>query len=95
MSKKNAVAPFLQPEKLKNECGLTSLYIVNFFKTGIVASLYIFDSSVSSVLQYLLDLNILFISEKLSLTLWNLKIEMSKGLNKIEINEKEALFILE
>lgn len=62
-------------------------------KKSIVASLYIFDAFVSFVLQYIMDLNILFISDKLSLTLWNLKIEISKGLNKIEINEKEALFI--
>lgn len=40
-----------------------------------------------------MDLNILFISDKLSLTLWNMKIEISKGLNQIKINEKEALFI--
>lgn len=40
-----------------------------------------------------MDLNILFIFDKPSLTLWNLKIEISKGLNKIEINEQEALFI--
>lgn len=40
-----------------------------------------------------MDLNILFIFGKLSLTLWNLKVEICKGLNNIEINEKEALFI--
>lgn len=40
-----------------------------------------------------MDLNILFIAGKLSLTLWNLKTEISKGLNEIEISEKEALFI--
>lgn len=95
MSHKKAVGPFLQPEEFKNECGLTSIPILNFFKTGIVASLYIFDASVSSVLQYLMDLNILFMSERLSLTLWNLKVGISRGLNEIEINEKEALFVLE
>lgn len=40
-----------------------------------------------------MDLNILFIYDKFSLTLWNLKIEISQGLNEIKINEKEALFI--
>lgn len=40
-----------------------------------------------------MDLNILFIPDKLSLTLKSLKSEVSKGLNEIEINEKEALFI--
>lgn len=40
-----------------------------------------------------MNLTILFIPDKLSLTLWDLKTEISKGLNEIEINEKEALFI--
>lgn len=47
------------------------------------------------MLQYLLDLNILFIFEKLRLILWNPKTEIPKGLNEIEINEKENLFVLE
>jgi hypothetical protein len=73
----------------------TDTHLDFFFlkKEDIVASLYIFDAFISSVLQYVVDLNILFISDQLSLTLWNLKLEISKGLNEIEINVKEALFI--
>lgn len=91
---KNAVARFAARE-IQKRMWLDVDTHLNFFflKKSIVASLYIFDAFVSFVLQYIMDLNILFISDKLSLTLWNLKIEISKGLNKIEINEKEALFI--
>lgn len=42
-----------------------------------------------------MDLNILFIPDKFSLTLWSLKIEISKGLNQIEVSEVEALFVCE
>jgi hypothetical protein len=42
-----------------------------------------------------MDLNILFIPDKFSLTLWSLQIEIPKGLNQIEVNEIEALFVCE
>lgn len=90
---KNTVAPFAAREIQKRMWLDVDTHLNFFLKKSIVASLYIFDAFVSFVLQYIMDLNILFISDKLSLTLWNLKIEISKGLNKIEINEKEALFI--
>lgn len=90
---KNTVAPFAAREIQKRMWLDVDTHLNFFLKKSIVASLYIFDAFVSFVLQYIMDLNILFISDKLSLTLWNLKIEISKGLNKIEIKEKEALFI--
>lgn len=40
-----------------------------------------------------MNLIILFIFDKFSFILWDLKIEIFKGLNEIEINEKEVLFI--
>lgn len=72
MSQNNAVAPFLQPEKLKTECDLIIRHILHFIESGIVVGLRIFDASVS-VLQHLLDLHRLFIFERLSLTLWNVQ----------------------
>lgn len=44
-----------------------------------IASLYIFGTFVFSELQYIMDLNILFIPDTFSLTLWSLQIEISKG----------------
>lgn len=59
------------------------------------ASLYIFVTFGFSEPQCIMDLNILFIPDKFSLTLWSLKIEISKGLNQIEVSEVEALFVCE
>lgn len=64
------------------------------YKGKRVANLYIFGIGFSE-LQYIMDLNILFIPDEFSLTLWSLKIEISKGLNQIEVNEIEALFVCE
>lgn len=60
-----------------------------------VASLCIFGTFGFSELQCIMDLNILFIPDKFSLTLWSLKTEISKGLNQIEVSEVEALFVCE
>lgn len=59
------------------------------------ASLCIFVTFGFSEPQCIMDLNILFIPDKFSLTLWSLRTEISKGLNQIEVSEVEALFVCE
>lgn len=65
------------------------------FKGRHVARLYMFGTFAFSELQYIQDLNILFIPDKFSLTLWNPQTEIYQGLNQIEVNETEALFVCE
>lgn len=87
------LSPHFHSQRMKETS--VAWYLHMCLKGSCVASLYIFGTFGFSELQCIMDRNILFIPDKFSLTLWSLKIEISKGLNHIEVSEVEALFVCE